>query len=80
MKNKSLATNVVELNNYSTLKIKFDCGLNDKGKTIIKTKNFSNVKHNAKSLDVYNVAEALASLQKHTLQDVLKLDSKIISN
>lgn len=79
MENKSLATSVIELNNHSTLKIKFDCGLNEQGKSITKTRSFSNVKHNAASLDVYNVAETLASLQQHTLQDVIKQDNTTIS-
>lgn len=79
MENKSLATSVVEINNHSTLKMKFDCGLNDQGKTITKTRSFSNVKHNATSVDVYNVAETLASLQQHTLYDVVKQDNTAIS-
>lgn len=44
MENKSLATNVIEIQNHSTLKIKFDCGLNEHGKTVMKTRSFSNVK------------------------------------
>ena len=38
MENRSLATNVIEIKNQSTLKIRFDCGLNDNGKVIIKTR------------------------------------------
>lgn len=79
MENRSLATSVIEVNNHSTLKMKFDCGLNDNGKVIMKTRSFSNVKHNAKAVDVYNVAETLASLQQHTLQDVLKQDNTSIA-
>lgn len=79
MENKSLVTTVIEVKNHSTLKMKFDCGLNDNGKVIMKTRSFSNVKHNASSVDVYNVAETLASLQQHTLQDVLKQDNTSIA-
>ncbi len=70
---------VIETNNPSSLKIKFNCGLDEYGKTIVKSRSFSNLKHNALSLDVYNVAEALASLQQHSLASVIKQDNTEIS-
>ena len=79
MEKRDLATEVTEVNEHSTLKLKFDCGLTSDGKTITKTRSFSNVKSDATSLDVYNVAETLASLQKHTLTDVIKKDNTILN-
>lgn len=70
-----LATNASETNYMSSLKLKFDCGLNDDGKTIVKSRSFSNVKHDAKAVDVYNVAETLQSLQQHDLLSVIKVDN-----
>lgn len=79
MENNTLESSVVEIKNHSTLKMKFDCGLNDQGKTILKTRSFSNVKHNATSENVYEVAQTLASLQEHTLSEVVKQDNTELS-
>lgn len=70
---------VTETKNSSSLKIKFDCGLGDDGKAVTKTRTYSNLKADADSVDVYNVALALESLQKHTLYEVIKQDSTILS-
>ena len=73
------ATSIVETKNPSSLKIKFDCGLGENGKTITRTRTYSSVKPTAAALDVYNVADALASLQKHDVLDVAKQDSTSLS-
>lgn len=75
MNNERLATKIVETKNQSSLKIKFDCGLNNEGRSIIKSRTYSNLKPNAQAIDVYNVANALASLQKNRVLDILKQDS-----
>ena len=75
MNNERLATKIVETKNQSSLKIKFDCGLNNEGRSIIKSRTYSNLKPTAQALDVYNVANALASLQKNRVLDILKQDS-----
>ncbi|QEZ70756.1 DUF1659 domain-containing protein [Paraclostridium bifermentans] len=59
----------------SALRIKYDCGLGENGRTIVKTRSFSNVKHDAKVVDVYNVAEILNGLQKHDVLSVVKIDN-----
>ena len=52
MEKQRLATSVVEAKNPSSLRVKFDCGLNDNGKTIVKSRTYSNLKHDAKALDI----------------------------
>ena len=79
MKNQKLTKSVVESKNPSSLKVKFDCGLNDNGKTIVKSRTYSNLKHNASSNDVYDVSNALASLQQHSLLEITKLDNTTLA-
>lgn len=79
MKTRELATEVQEFKNASSLKLKFNCGLDDNGKDITKTRTYSNLKATANSLDIYNVALALESLQKHTMYEVIKQDSTTLN-
>ena len=75
MEEMNLSQNTSEVAKMSALKIKYDCGLGDNGRSIIKTRNFSNVKHDAKAIDIYNVAEILTNLQKHDILSVEKIDN-----
>jgi hypothetical protein len=75
MQDNRLSTEVSETQHGSTLKIKFDCGLNDDGKTIVKSRSYSNIKASAASLDVLNVAESLISLQQHDKLSIVKQDN-----
>ena len=75
----NLAQSVVEAKNPSSLRVKFDCGLNDNGKTIVKSRTYSNLKHDAAALDVYNVADALASLQQHDVLEISKIDNTTLA-
>lgn len=75
LNNRELATEVSETVLLSTLKIKFDCGIGDNEKSIIKTRSFSNVKGDANALDVFNVAQALISLQQHDPLTITKQDN-----
>lgn len=77
--NNQRATSVVETNNPSSLKMKFDCGIGDNGRSIIRSRTYSNVKHNAAAVDVYNVADALASLQKHSVLEIAKQDNTLLN-
>ena len=70
---------VSETKNPSALKIKFDCGLNDDGKTIVKSRIFSNVADNATSQDILDVANALIGLQNHDVLEILKVDNTILN-
>ena len=79
MQNRELAIEVTEIKNPSSLRVKFDCGLNDNGKTIVKSRTYSNLKHDAAALDVYNVADALASLQQHDVLEIAKIDNTTLA-
>ena len=79
MEKQRLATSEVEAKNPSSLRVKFDCGLNDNGKTVVKSRTYSNVKPDAKALDIYNVAESLASLQEHDVLEVAKIDNTTLA-
>ena len=75
MKNERLVESVSETKNPSSLKMKFDCGLGDNGRTIVKSRTYSNLKPDEKALDVYNVADAMASLQRHSVLEIVKQDN-----
>ena len=75
MENTKLAESVTETKNPSSLKMKFDCGLGDNGRTIVKSRTYSNLKPDAKALDVYNVADAMVSLQQHSVLEIVKQDN-----
>lgn len=75
MENTRLATSVTETKNPSSLKMKFDCGLGDNGRTIVKSRTYSNLKPDAAALDVYNVADAMVSLQQHSVLEIVKQDN-----
>ena len=70
---------VSETQNPSALKIKFDCGLNDEGKSVIKSRTYSNLKPSASTQDVLDVARALANLCQHDVLEILKQDNTILN-
>lgn len=65
---------VNESKNPSSLKIKLDLGMVD-GKTKVRSKTFSNLKHDATSQNVYDVAESLMALQEHDVLETIKIDN-----
>ena len=71
---------VITMNNPSRLRVKLDAGLSDStGKTIVKSKTYSNLKNDANEQDVYDVAQALMGLQDYDVLEVLKQDSTTLS-
>lgn len=70
---------VVLIKENSVLKLKFDCGLNNSGRVITKTKSLSNVKNSASDDDLYEVAKALVNLQQYTLQDIIVVDNTTLA-
>jgi hypothetical protein len=79
IKRRNLQIAVITTKNPSSLKMRFDCGKNDNGKVIVKSKSFSNIRHDATHDKVYEVADTIASLQEHTLIEALKIDNCTIS-
>ena len=49
------------------------------GKEVIKAKTYSHLKPTAVDDDIYAVAEALASLQVPTIEEVLKVETSVLS-
>ena len=65
---------VTEMQNPSSLRIKLDLGIVD-GKTKVRSKTFSSVKHDASAQNVYDVAETLMELQEYQTIEVAKIDN-----
>ena len=66
--------------NPTSLKLRFDCGIDDTtGKTKTKSKTYSNIKHGSSNDDIYVVGDAIASLQKHDLLEVARIDNSTLS-
>ena len=70
---------VSETKNPSALKIKFDCGYDDNGKTIVKSRTFSNVAPTATVENIMAVARALVDLQIHDALEILKQDNTVLN-
>ena len=70
---------VSETKNPSSLKIKFDCGYDDNGKTIVKSRTFSNVAPTATVENIMAVARALVNLQIHDALEILKQDNTVLN-
>lgn len=69
---------VTEMKNPSSLRIKLDLGMED-GKTKVKSKTFSSVKHDASAQNVYDVAQALMELQEYTTIEIAKIDNTTLA-
>ena len=70
---------VIISKNASTLKVKYDCGIDIYGDAIVKTSNYTNVKPTCLNEDLMEVVNALVDLQKHNLAGVTKVDSTSLS-
>ena len=69
---------VTEMKNPSSLRIKLDLGMED-GKTKVRSKTFSSVKHDASAQNVYEVAEALMELQEYSTIEIAKIDNTTLA-
>ena len=69
---------VNEMKNQSSLRIKLDLGMED-GRTKVKSKTFSSVKHDALSQNVYDVAESLMGLQEYEILEIAKIDNTTLA-
>ena len=71
---------VITMNNPSSLKVKLDAGRDDyTGNTIVKSKTYSNLKHNANNQDVYDIAKALMNLQEYEVLEIAKIDNTTLA-
>ncbi len=70
---------VTVLKNPSSLRVRFDCGKDDDGKAIRKTKTYSNLRHDALEQDVYDVGSKLASLSEFSVMEIAKIDNSTIA-
>lgn len=57
------------------LRLLFEIGTDDNGKSIIKTKTFNNIKSTATAEELFSTATALASLSKDVLDTVERNDN-----
>ena len=69
---------VIEAKNPSSIRIKLDLGMED-GRTKVRSKTFSAVKHNASAQNVYDVANALMGLQEYTPIEIAKIDNTTLA-
>ncbi|MGL5752710.1 MAG: DUF1659 domain-containing protein [Paraclostridium sp.] len=70
---------VSETKNASSLKLKLDCGTDNDGKSIVRSRTYSNVKADATSQDILDVANALIGLQIHSPLEILKQDNTVLN-
>lgn len=70
---------VTETKDPSALKIKLDCGLNDDGNTIVRSRTYDNVRHDASAQDVLDVAKSFISLQVPDEFEIQKQDNTILN-
>lgn len=64
---------VVELKNPTSLRIRFDLGMED-GKSKTKSRTYSNIRTNATGQDLFDVAESIAGLQSYDVLEIIKQD------
>ncbi|MEG0051407.1 MAG: DUF1659 domain-containing protein [Terrisporobacter sp.] len=70
---------VIATPNASSLKIKFDCGTDENGDNIMKTRTFNSLKSAATNDDIMTVAKSIIGLQKNTLEGITKVDNTSLS-
>ncbi len=62
------------------LQLKLFVGLDGDGKEIFRTKTYSNVKPSAEDQAVYDVANTLADLQEHEVEEIHRVEDVILLN
>lgn len=71
---------VIEGKNPTSLRIKFDLGLDElTQKTKVKSKTYSNIKPEATSQDIFDVASALEHLQEFTVLEIAKIENTTLA-
>ncbi|WP_304340833.1 DUF1659 domain-containing protein [Metaclostridioides mangenotii] len=70
---------IVSTKNSSSIKLSLDCGIDEKGKTIVRSKLFNNLKFDALDDDIYEIIESIMSLQDFNLLQANKIDNSTLS-
>ena len=71
---------VITMNNPSSLRVKLDAGRDDStGNTIVKSKTYSNIKPEATSQAIYDVATALEGLQEFSVLEVVRIENTTLA-
>ena len=70
---------IVSTKNLSSIKLSLDCGIDEKGKTIVRSKSFNNLKFDALDDDIYEIVESIMSLQDFNLLQINKIDNATLS-
>jgi len=70
---------IVSTKNSSSIKLNLDCGIDEKGKTIVRSKSFNNLKFDALDDDIYEIVESIMSLQDFNLLQINKIDNATLS-
>jgi hypothetical protein len=70
---------IVSTKNASSIKLSLDCGIDEKGKTIVKSKSFNNLKFDAIDNDIYEVVESIIGLQDFKLLKLNRFDNSTLS-
>ena len=71
---------VTVLNNPAGLRLKFDLGKDElTNKTKVKSKTYSNIKPEATSQAIYDVATALEGLQEFPVLEVAKIENTTLA-
>ena len=71
---------VIEGKNPTSLRMKFDLGLDDvTNKTKVKSKTYSNIRHEASSQDIYDVATKIESLQEYAVIEICRIENTTLA-
>lgn len=70
---------VISTSNASSVKVKFDQGMDLNGDRVIKTKTYSSIKSGASNDDIMAVVNAIEGLQEHMLSGVNRVDNTSLS-
>ncbi|MGI6604005.1 MAG: DUF1659 domain-containing protein [Firmicutes bacterium] len=62
------------------LQLRLQTGTDEGGKPVVRARSFTNVKVNASDQDIYDVGQALASLQIHPLVAVRRIDTGALND
>ena len=71
---------VMKLPQIGTLSIRYQTGTNASGDPIYSTRNYSGVKATSTDQDLFDVGQAIASVTKYMLVDIIRQDKSTLIN